>query len=185
MSEDPRPTLRRVVVVEGPSDVSAVRRAVNATVIATGGHHFRPDLLTTLREAHERVGIVVLTDPDRAGEAIRARISAAVPSAGHARVARADCTHNGRSGVEYAAPDVVRRALSCVAEGPTAEPYDWSPAELRALGLVGHPDAAARRAIVSAAFRLGHVDGRQLLRRLRAFGVRPDEVRASLETART
>ena len=40
MSEDPRPTLRRVVVVEGPSDVSAVRRAVNATVVASAAGIF-------------------------------------------------------------------------------------------------------------------------------------------------
>ncbi len=63
--------IREIVVVEGIHDVAAVLRAVEAEVLATGGHAFGDDVVARLRRGHAHRGLLVLTDPDSAGAASR------------------------------------------------------------------------------------------------------------------
>ncbi len=63
--------LKEVLIVEGKSDVAAVNRAVESDCIATGGFHFTRRMLQNIAAAYRRRGIIILTDPDSAGENIR------------------------------------------------------------------------------------------------------------------
>ena len=63
--------LKEVVIVEGKSDIAAVKRAIDADCIATGGFHLTKNVLRTVSGAYNRRGIIILTDPDSAGENIR------------------------------------------------------------------------------------------------------------------
>ena len=60
-----------VIIVEGKSDVAAIRQAVEADCLITGGFSLSPALLGQIEAAYRRRGIIIMTDPDSAGERIR------------------------------------------------------------------------------------------------------------------
>ena len=56
--------IKEIIVVEGKDDISKVKSAFDCDVIATNGTHFSKNLLKKLKEANEKCGIIVFTDPD-------------------------------------------------------------------------------------------------------------------------
>ncbi|MEM6930410.1 MAG: ribonuclease M5 [Myxococcota bacterium] len=163
-----------IVVVEGVNDRAAVRRALDVDVITTGGFDFGPDVEAQLRRGQQTRGLVVLTDPDHAGEQIRRRVEALVGSCAHARVPREACRRRGRLGVEYASPRVIRRALAEVRA--SSEPRTtFTMADLWASQLTGHPNSRARREALGTRLSIGYANAKQLLVRLHALGVSREE----------
>lgn len=59
--------IREMIVVEGKDDTTAVKRAVNADTIETGGSAIGEDVLVRIELAQARRGVIVLTDPDAPG----------------------------------------------------------------------------------------------------------------------
>jgi ribonuclease M5 len=63
--------IKEVLVVEGKMDVVAIDKAVEADCITTGGFTLSKRSLNDIAEAYKKRGIIILTDPDGAGERIR------------------------------------------------------------------------------------------------------------------
>lgn len=167
--------IREIIVVEGRNDLRAVKAAVEAEVIVTSGYGISEATWERLRRAAAGPGILILTDPDHAGEAIRKRIGDRFPSARHAFLARDEATAAGDVGVENAAPEAIREALAkarCLGE-ERADPF--SPADLDNYGLAGGPEAAARRDALGKALGIGYGNAKTFLRRLNAYGVTSEE----------
>jgi ribonuclease M5 len=174
--------VREVIVVEGAHDVSAVHQAVDAEVIATGGFCIRDHTFEAIRRARERVGVVVLTDPDPAGEQIRARIEAAVGPCQHAYLSREDALRGADVGVENAHPTAIRQALLRARATRSRSEARFTMQMLQMAGLQGGRGAGERRKRVGRALGLGEGNARQLLRRLNGFGIEPAELEAALAT---
>lgn len=174
--------MREVIVVEGPSDVSAVRQAVDAELIATGGFGLDAEILQRIRVARERRGVVVLTDPDHAGEQIRRRVEAGAGPCKHAWIPRADCTRDGDVGVENARPEVIRAALSSARVGVIEVVVLFTTADLLRHRLTGVRDAAERRAALGRALGIGRSSAAQLLRRLNHYGITREEFESAMRT---
>jgi ribonuclease M5 len=174
--------IREIIVVEGKDDTVAVKRAVEAETIETGGSAIGPSVLRRIALAQERRGVIVFTDPDHAGERIRKIISAKVPGCKHAFLPQELAEHNGDIGVENATPEAIRQALAAVrtehAEGLSAGEIAWS--DLMDAGLLVHPDAAARRLAVGNALGIGYCNGKQFYRRCTAFRITRDEFAAAV-----
>ena len=73
-----KPVIREIIVVEGYSDLRAVKAAVDAEVIVTSGFMISAETYEKIRNANERRGVIILTDPDKAGEDIRKKISSKI-----------------------------------------------------------------------------------------------------------
>ncbi len=85
--------IKEIIVVEGRDDVSAVKSAVDAEVIEVNGFAVRKkSTLDKIKFAHERKGVIVLCDPDFAGEKIRKTIEDYVPGVKHAYISRKEGT---------------------------------------------------------------------------------------------
>src|SRR5690606_35382985 len=76
--------IREIIVVEGKDDTAAVRRAVNADTIETGGSSIGEDVLRRIELAQKRRGVIIFTYPDVPGERIRKIVAERVPDAKHA-----------------------------------------------------------------------------------------------------
>ncbi|GGK32008.1 hypothetical protein GCM10010965_26050 [Caldalkalibacillus thermarum] len=63
--------IKEVIVVEGRNDTIKVQQAVEADTIETGGSALGAEVVERIRLAQERRGVIILTDPDYPGEAIR------------------------------------------------------------------------------------------------------------------
>ncbi len=55
--------IKEIIVVEGKSDISAVKRAVDAEVIATSGLGLNEKIISVIKKASQNRGIIILTDP--------------------------------------------------------------------------------------------------------------------------
>lgn len=136
--------IKEVIVVEGRDDTVAIRRAVEADTIETGGSAINQRILKRIALAQERRGVIILTDPDHAGERIRKIIANKIPGRKHAFIPEADATRKGDIGVENASPEAIRHALARVHTSYEGAPslIDWE--DLIEAGLIIHPQAAKK-----------------------------------------
>lgn len=172
--------IKEIIVVEGKDDVSAVRRAVDATILTTSGMGLAH--LDEIAALGKRQGAIILTDPDVPGTRIRQRVTELLPNAKHAFIARKDACHpvTGKAGVEYAAPETILRALE-KAYATTATPQTrYTMADLMRWGLAGSAGSAARRERFCETLALGHANSKTLLKRLNSFGVEEEIILEAL-----
>lgn len=173
--------LKEVLIVEGKSDTAAVLRAVEADCITTGGFHFTRRTLENIAAAYKRRGIIILTDPDSAGENIRAYLSKRFPNAKHAYIPRDEATANDDVGVEQASPESIRRALSKVRTLELNPRAEFTAAEMVALKLAGGDDSSRLRDKVGAALGIGYGNVKTFVRRLNNYGVTRAEFTEALK----
>ena len=163
--------VKEVIVVEGKQDVIAVNRAVEAACFITGGFTLKPSMIENIRRAYEKRGIIILTDPDGAGERIRKYLSERFPNAKQAFVPKCDATANDDVGIEQASPEAIKKALDKVRY------LEWTPTkiftsqDLVLNGLSGSPPASIRRADLGAILGIGFANAKTFLNRLNHYGV--------------
>lgn len=171
--------IKEVIVVEGKDDTAKIIQAVEADTIETRGSAINKGIMERIRHAKEKRGVIIFTDPDYPGERIRRLIDQAVPGCKHAYLtrdaARAKHPENKSLGIEHASVQAIREALSGVYEVQEAESAEISQDDLLAYGLLGGPGASARRERLGELLKVGHANGKQLLKRLQMFKIRKAE----------
>ena len=199
MKSEPRLKLDRALIVEGKDDAAAARQAVDALIIPTHGFGINEETWAVIGKAAEEKGLIILTDPDHAGEQIRKKIASKYPGSVHAYVAREDAVCADDIGVENAKPGIIRKAIETALEradhrqtggrqgGQEAFHIDncgQSPVcmeDLWNLGLVGKEGASAARAGVCRVLGIGCCNAGAMIRKLRGFGIDRDELRKAVE----
>lgn len=167
--------LKEVIVVEGKSDIQRVQQAIEAECIATEGFTLRKGVLERIRVAYEKRGIIILTDPDTAGERIRRFLTKKFPNAKHAFVPRDEAYANNDIGIEQASSESIRKAFSVLHIEQSIPSNEFSPADLFNNGLMGATDSAGKRARIGAKLGIGYGNGKQFLYRLNHYGITRDE----------
>ena len=172
--------IREVIVVEGKQDVAAVKRAVEADCLITEGFSLSKRLLAQIETAYTRRGLIILTDPDSAGERIRKVLAERFPAAKHAFVPREEASTADDVGIEQASAAAIRAALAkarCQEWQP--EPV-FTPDDMRIAGLAGAPAASERRSALGEALGIGYANAKTFLRRLNGYGVTRAEFTAAM-----
>lgn len=181
---------REVIVVEGREDTRRLREVFGAVdTIETNGSAIDATVLEHIARLQEQRGVIVLTDPDFPGTKIRQAIVDAVPTVSHAFIDVAEATPHGKGslGVEHASDEALKRALQqahVAVAPPTAAMEHELAAVVRATGLVGQAHSAQLRERVCALLRIGHTNGKQLVKRLRLFGISPQQLQQAVTNAR-
>ena len=103
--------IKEVVIVEGRDDTAAVKRACECGTIETHGYGISGKTWEKIARAAGSCGLIVLTDPDHAGENIRKRVMERFPEAKQAYIPRTKAAKDGDIGVENAAPEAIAEAL--------------------------------------------------------------------------
>jgi ribonuclease M5 len=173
--------IKEIIVVEGKDDTVAIKRAVEAETIETGGSAINAEIIRRIRLAQERRGVIVFTDPDHAGERIRKIIAREVPGAKHAFLTQQAATSKGDIGVENASVEAIREALANVRTDQPAGESQIAWDNLLEAGLIVHPQAAARRLAVGNQLGIGYCNGKQFYNRCRAFQITREEFEAALQ----
>ncbi len=167
--------LKEVLIVEGKMDVRAVNRAVQADCIITDGFHFTGKTLPNIKAAYEKRGIIILTDPDQAGERIRKFLTKKFPNAKHAYIPREEATSDDDIGVEQASPESIRKALEKVRTLEINPRSEFSASEMIKLGLSGGEKSSALRDKIGAELGIGYGNVKTFVRRLNNYGVTREE----------
>lgn len=172
--------IKEVLVVEGKMDVVAIDKAVEADCIITEGFNLKPRALKNIEQAYKKRGIIIMTDPDMAGERIRTYLTRRFPEAKHAFVPVDEATDHDDIGIEQAKPEAIRKALAKV------RTLEWEPtnlftgADLIMNDLSGAADASQRRARLGAALGLGFANAKTFLKRLNHYGITREEFDAAV-----
>lgn len=176
-------SVKEVIVVEGRYDCNTLRQVVDAVIVTTEGFGIFRDKekQAMLRALAERRGLILLTDPDGAGQVIRGFLRGIVDPAyvkdayipdliGKERRKTAP-SKEGKLGVEGMKPETLLRALRMAgatlldAEGALPEPAALTKADLYRLGLVGGDGSAEKRKTLQRRLSLPErLSANQLLR---------------------
>lgn len=167
--------IKEVIVVEGRDDVINLKQYVDAEIIPTHGYGITGQTMERIRTAAERRGIIILTDPDFAGEKIRKRLADAFPKAKHAFIAEEDATRGDDIGVENASKQAVLDALEKVRTFEEAAEPVFDRMDLVRAGLTGGVSSSRRRNRLGQLLGIGYANGKQLLNRLNGYGITREE----------
>lgn len=177
--------MKEIIVVEGRDDTRRLKEVFgDIDTIETNGSAIDKETLDVIALAHERRGVIVLTDPDFPGEKIRQTITQAIPTVQHAFLTVEEATPKGKGslGVEHASKQALERAFLSVQKTVEKDSYERvSKSFLMRLGLIGLTNSNQLRDILSVKLGIGHVNGKQLEKRLNAFGYTPQNVLEALE----
>lgn len=180
MTEDMK--IKEVIIVEGKSDIAAVRRAFdgNVDVMATHGLGLTHEFLTSLVDLNERRGIIVLTDPDYAGKRIANIIREYVPNAKFASIARANAMKNYNVGVENAKDETIIKAILKARPEYEDRPDIFTMDDIIDNGLSGRENSKQRRIDLCSKLGIGYANGKQILVKLNSFAITRQEFEEAL-----
>lgn len=167
--------IKEVIVVEGRDDIAAVKKAVDAEMIAVGGFGINAKVIARIKEAQKRKGVIVLTDPDFAGEKIRSIISKRVPGIKHAYIAQEDGIKGDDIGVENATPEVIIEALNRAKVTLEVRENVFDSHDMFFFKLTGDNNAKERRIKLGKLLGIGYGNANQMLSRLNNYGITKEE----------
>lgn len=172
--------IREVIVVEGKHDTSVLQQYFNCATIETNGTRLSKETLRYIREAKERRGVIIFTDPDHPGELIRRTINEQIPGCKNAYIEKNKAKTSRKVGVEHASKEDLQEALAhCFTYVP-------NPAETIGLsafldmGLQGRSDSAKRRAWIAKVYHLGKPNAKTLRKRLNLLRLTEEDIRQVL-----
>ncbi|MVX67132.1 ribonuclease M5 [Clostridium chromiireducens] len=167
--------IKEVIVVEGRDDVDAVKKAIDAEIIAVGGFGINAKVIERIKEAQKRKGVIVLTDPDFAGEKIRRIISKRVKGIKHAYIAKEDGLKNGDIGVENACPEVIIKALEMAKVTQVEKQEFFNMQDMFYFKFTGDATSKIRRGILGKILGIGYGNAAQMVSRLNNYGITKEE----------
>jgi len=167
--------IKEYIVVEGKDDISAVKRAVDANLIATNGLGLTEKTLELIRRAQKRSGVIILTDPDSPGDKIRRWVDQAVPGCKHAFLPKKEAIKKDNLGVENASPQAIRQAIEQAKPSSRSETIHTRESVAKYDLLFGD-NAAKRRRAVADKLHIGYGNGKQFIKKLNGFQISQAEL---------
>jgi ribonuclease M5 len=167
--------IKEIIVVEGKDDIRAVKNAVDAEVIATGGYGYSKELINRLKKISERRGVIILTDPDFEGERIRRNISKDLKNCKHAFLPRRKALKKGDIGVENAGKEDIIEALKKARPASVKRIEKFTHDDMINFGLTGSNNSKRRREILGEILGIGYGNSKQFLNRLNNYGISKEE----------
>ncbi len=173
--------IKEIIVVEGKDDISAVKRAVDAEIIATSGLGLTQKTIDIIKKASENRGIIILTDPDFPGKKIRNMISSQIENWKHAFIPRDKANKKGNIGVENASPEAIIEALENARAEITEDRLEFTNEDMIYYELVGNDNASKRRSKLGDVLGIGYCSAKQFLKRLNNYGITREELEAAID----
>lgn len=154
--------ISQAIVVEGKYDVNTLRQIVDAPIFKTDGFQSMkdPELISLLRAAARKRGLIILTDSDGAGFVIRNYLKNAlqgenilhayIPDVAGKERRKAAPGKEGKLGVEGMRPEVLLKALENAGAQIDGQSFvktgtEITKTDLFLCGLSGTKDCAERR----------------------------------------
>lgn len=175
--------IKEIIVVEGKDDISAVKKAVDAELIATNGYGFPKYVKERIAKASTKQGVIVLTDPDYAGEKIRREVAKIAKNCKHAYIPRDLATKDDDIGVENASPEAILSALSKARCVQTRKNTEFSMRDMMNHGLSSVENSTERRDRVGRELGIGYGNTKQFLSRLNNYGITREEFEKAIDLA--
>lgn len=184
--------IEEIIVVEGRDDTAAIKRAVTAQTIETHGFGMNEEMWKRIDRAYKSCGVVLFTDPDRAGENIRRKIKERYPLCKEAFLPRREAVKKGNLGIENAAPEAIVEALlktrSTKSAGLPDEDAEEKGARLFTVrdmdsnGLSSGKGSKKKREKIGEMLGIGYGNAKTFLSKLNGYGVTREEFYGAVQS---
>ncbi len=184
--------IEEIIVVEGRDDTAAIKRAVTAQTIETHGFGMNEEMWRRIDRAYKSCGVVLFTDPDRAGENIRRKIKERYPLCKEAFLPRREAVKKGNLGIENAAPEAIVEALlktrSIKSAGLPDEDAEekgerlFTVRDMDLNGLSSGKGSRKKREKIGEMLGIGYGNAKTFLSKLNGYGVTREEFYGAVQS---
>lgn len=171
--------INEVIVVEGKHDYERLAQCVEADVIVSNGRNVSKDFLDLCDRLNQTRGIIVFTDPDGPGEAIRRRIIERVGTCKHASLHTIQAKKKQKVGIEHAdIEDIIDALKGCATFSIETESIAYH--EFVSLGLSGGAGAQEKRDRLSSHFKFPRSNAKTCFKYLNMLGITMESIEGLL-----
>ena len=174
--------INEIIVVEGRDDITAIKRVVDAHIIALNGFSaLSKKTINKMIELSKTNDLILFTDPDFAGKKIRDTLKRYIPNINHAFVSQKDATNNDNIGVENANDKAILEALKNVITASQNIEDRFNISDLIDNGFVSGSNAKERRIMLGDILKIGYYNAKQLLKALNSFNISKEQFEEAVE----
>ena len=174
--------INETIVVEGRDDITAIKRVVDAHIIALNGFSALSEkTINKIVELSKNNDLILFTDPDFAGKKIRDTLKKYIPNIKHAFVSQKDATRNDNIGVENANDKAILEALKNVVTVNQDVENRFNISDLIDNGFVSGSNAKERRIMLGDMLKIGYYNAKQLLKALNSFNISREQFNAAVK----
>ena len=174
--------INEIIVVEGRDDITAIKRVVDAHIIALNGFSaLSKKTINKMIQLSKTNDLILFTDPDFAGKKIRDTLKRYIPNINHAFVSQKDATKNDNIGVENANDKVILEALKNVVTANQDIENRFDISDLIDNGLISGSNAKERRIMLGDILKIGYYNAKQLLKALNSFNISKEQFEEAIE----
>ena len=174
--------INEIIVVEGRDDITAIKRVVDAHIIALNGFSaLSKKTINKMVELSKNNDLILFTDPDFAGKKIRDTLKRYIPNIKHAFVSQKDATKNDNIGVENANDKAILEALKNVVTANQDGKNRFNISDLIDNRFVSGSNAKERRIMLGDILKIGYYNAKQLLKALNSFNISREQFNAAVK----
>ena len=174
--------INEIIVVEGRDDITAIKRVVDAHIIALNGFSALSEkTINKIVELSKNNDLILFTDPDFAGKKIRDTLKRYIPNIKHAFVSQKDATNNNNIGVETANDEAILEALKNVITANQDGKNRFNISDLIDNRFVSGSNAKERRIMLGDILKIGYYNAKQLLKALNSFNISKEQFEEAVE----
>jgi ribonuclease M5 len=149
---------------------------LDTDIIITNGSEISKETLDYIKQANEKRGVIILTDPDYPGLRIRNKIVEYVGECKHAFIEKSKAIKGKKVGIAETKKEDIIEALEKVVTFKEINEISLTYDELFELGLIGRQDSKVKRKKVAEYYHLGWCNAKSLYKRLNMFSITKKEV---------
>ena len=161
--------LNGILVVEGKEDASYLSNYIASEIVVVNGFEIPKTTINYLRNKR----VIVLTDPDEAGQRIRERINALLPDVVNVKIDIKKCNRGNKNGVAECEIDEILTKLKQYSVTANESQSDIKMSDLYNLDLLGNQEL---RKSVCEKLNLGECNAKTLYKRLIANNIKLKEL---------
>ena len=140
--------IKELIVVEGKTDLIFLKSFLDADIVITNGSEISKETLEFIKEANQKQGVIILTDPDYPGLRIRNIISEYVGDCKHAYIEKKKAIKGKKVGIAETNKEDIMEALNNVVTYKKNNVSRVTEVDLYNLGLLGKEDSKSKRETV-------------------------------------
>ena len=167
-------SLSRILVVEGKEDASYLSNYIDSEIVVVNGYELSEATISYLKDKP----VILLMDPDKAGEEIRNKLNSMLKDAVNVSIDIKKCNRGTKNGVAECEIDEVLGKLSEFCKDFTVKQTDFSIADLYKLGLSSDKNM---RKFVCEKLNLGNCNFKTMQKRLISNNIKYKQVYEIIE----
>lgn len=173
--------VKELIVVEGKTDLIFLKSFLDADIVVTNGSEISKNTLDFIKEANEKQGVIILTDPDYPGLRIRNIITNYIGDCKHAYVEKNKAIKGKKVGIAETKKEDILEALKNVVTYKKDNQKLIKESDLYELGLLGKTDSKSKREKICEHYHLGWCNAKTFLKRVNMFGLTLKEIKDVIE----